>query len=62
MTDTNIDETEPVTAPAAPTADEQPKEEGRLEHAKSSVIHVVESVVDKVTDTLGGHKGDDGQH
>jgi hypothetical protein len=53
MTDTNINDTDAVTEPGAPLADAPPAGEGGLEHAKSSVSHVVENIVGKVTDTLG---------
>jgi hypothetical protein len=44
-----------VDPPAAPaTADG----ESRVEHVANSVKHAVESVVEKVSDTLHGHKSD----
>ena len=46
--------TEPVTQPISePIAAAPHKDEDRLGHAKNSLIHAVESVVGKVTDTLG---------
>jgi len=69
MTDTNIEEPAlaPDPAPAPDPADapdaagapveDQPTGEGMLEHAKTSVLHAVGTVVEKVTDTLGAHKG-----
>ena len=59
MPDTETQAAEPLTDPAAPAAEEQPKDEDRLEHAKHSIAHAVETVVDKVTDglsSLGGRK------
>jgi hypothetical protein len=48
MSDTSIDE--PATQPAASAP---PEDGGVLERAKNSVIHAVEAVVEKVTDTAG---------
>jgi hypothetical protein len=46
--------TEPPTEPTiGPIASEPHKDEDRIEHAKNSLIHAVESAVGKVTDTLG---------
>jgi len=54
-------ETDTTTAPEpesfSPPADEQPKGEDRIEHAKHSLIHAVEAAVGKVTDTLGSIGG-----
>jgi hypothetical protein len=61
MTDTETLETpeaEPLTQPAAPApAQHQPKDDDRLEHAKNSIAHAVETVVEKVTDGLGSLTG-----
>jgi hypothetical protein len=46
--------TEPVTEPTSgPIAGGLHKDEDRIEHAKSSLIHAVESAVGRFTDTLG---------
>jgi hypothetical protein len=49
---------EPLTQPDAPAPEQhQPKGEDRLEHAKNSITHAVETVVEKVTDGLGSLTG-----
>lgn len=62
MTETEIQHTdtpaadadaETVTPASEPIAGELHKDEDRLEHAKNSLIHAVESAVAKFTDTLG---------
>jgi hypothetical protein len=46
--------TEPVTEPASDPMGSGPhNDEDRLEHAKNSLIHAVETAVGKFTDTLG---------
>ncbi len=60
MTDTETLETpeaEPLTQPSAPVPEQQHKDEDRLEHAKNSIVHAVETVVEKVTDGLGSLTG-----
>jgi hypothetical protein len=63
MTETQPLEAEPIAepapapAPAAPNTVEQPKSEERVEHARNSIAHAVESVVAKVSDTLSGLGG-----
>lgn len=63
MSESNVEEAPAPAAQAASTAteDRHTDEEGRLEHVKSSVKHAVENVVEKVTDTLHPHKGDNAQ-
>ncbi len=57
MTDKNIDQATGRIKEAAGvlTGNQQLKDEGRLEQAKSSIKHAVEGAVDKVTDALGAH-------
>jgi hypothetical protein len=61
MTDTDTLETpeaEPLTQPSAPAPEQhQHQHEDRLEHAKNSIVHAVETVVEKVTDGLGSLTG-----
>ena len=57
MNDTSAETSESATGPAAPIADSQPEHEDHLQHAKSSLIHAVENVVDKVTDAFGNLGG-----
>jgi hypothetical protein len=48
---------EPAPAPAAPSVDEQPNGEERVEHARNSIVHSVENVVGKISGTLRGFGG-----
>ncbi len=58
MTETKFDEAAPSEPEsAAPNTDELPRDEDRLERAKSSLVHAVEHAVGKVTDTLAGIGG-----
>ena len=43
----------PVDAPVTPAAADG---ESRVEHVTNSVKHAVENVIEKVSDTLHGHK------
>jgi hypothetical protein len=52
MTDAQT-EAAAVTEPIAAAPQEKPADEGMLEHAKSTVGHAIETIVDKVTETLG---------
>jgi hypothetical protein len=55
MAEDSVEATTPVAEP--PAAERaKPESEGALEHAKSWV-HAVETVVEKVTDTLGSIGG-----
>jgi hypothetical protein len=64
MTETDIQHTEapaaaveadaePATPASEPITGQLHKDEDRLEHAKTSLIHAVETAVAKFTDTLG---------
>ena len=57
MSDTSFETPEPPPDPIMPAAANQPEHEDHLKHAKSSVIHVVEHLMDKVTDTFGNIGG-----
>jgi uncharacterized protein YjbJ (UPF0337 family) len=63
MTDKNVDEVTGRIKEAAGvlTDNQRLKDEGRLAQTKSSIKHVVETAVDKATDTLTGHKGNGAQ-
>jgi hypothetical protein len=56
MTEDSVEAAVPIAEPAV-AEPAKPESEGALEHAKSSVIHAVEAVVEKVTDTLGSIGG-----
>jgi hypothetical protein len=53
MTDAKVNDADAVTEAGAPLADTPPAGEGGLEHAKSSLSHAVENIVEKVTATVG---------
>jgi hypothetical protein len=62
MAESPVEEAAPAEETVAATSDAQ--HEGiasRLEQVASSVKEAAESVVDKVTDTLHGHKEDEAQ-
>jgi hypothetical protein len=57
----NDESTDPIRAPSQVDPPAEPATadgESRVEHVTNSVKHAVESVVEKVSDTLHGHKGD----